>query len=98
MTTARGVKATTTTTLEQGSTAPVIRPAQIEALHKGNVHGTSAGDAATAALLSDETTIPPLLRRRSRSVDLSMTEEAPPSMTVIGSCNEDGHGLVSWWC
>jgi DNA-directed RNA polymerase III subunit RPC8 len=37
-----------------------------------------------------------LTRRRSSSMGVS-EDEVPASMQIIGSINEDGLGLVSWW-
>lgn len=36
-------------------------------------------------------------RERGTSVDLTDVEEAPSAMTITGSMNEEGLGLVSWW-
>eukprot|EP00903_Cladosiphon_okamuranus_P019376 g17816.t1 len=42
-------------------------------------------------------TEPPVVRERGTSVDLTDVEEAPSAMTITGSMNEEGLGLVSWW-
>lgn len=36
-------------------------------------------------------------RERGTSVDLTSVEEAPSAMTITGSMNEEGLGLLSWW-
>lgn len=36
-------------------------------------------------------------RERGVSVDLTDAQEAPSAMTITGSMNEEGLGLVSWW-
>ncbi|CAM9208006.1 unnamed protein product [Ectocarpus sp. 12 AP-2014] len=40
---------------------------------------------------------PPVVRERGTSVDLTDVEEAPSAMTITGSMNEEGLGLLSWW-
>jgi hypothetical protein len=39
----------------------------------------------------------PLLRRRSSSIGLSMDDEVPVPMQILGSTNDCGLGLLSWW-
>lgn len=36
-------------------------------------------------------------RERGMSVDLSSVDDALSAMTITGSMNEEGLGLVSWW-
>lgn len=36
-------------------------------------------------------------REGGSSIDLAGVEEAPSAMTITGSMNEEGLGLVSWW-
>eukprot|EP00612_Vaucheria_litorea_P006232 CAMPEP_0171481032 /NCGR_PEP_ID=MMETSP0946-20130122/6471_1 /TAXON_ID=109269 /ORGANISM="Vaucheria litorea, Strain CCMP2940" /LENGTH=149 /DNA_ID=CAMNT_0012012461 /DNA_START=362 /DNA_END=808 /DNA_ORIENTATION=- len=36
-------------------------------------------------------------RRRSSSVDSTVQSSIPPCMKIIGSTNEDGLGMTSWW-
>ncbi|CAN0474138.1 unnamed protein product, partial [Hapterophycus canaliculatus] len=36
-------------------------------------------------------------RERGTSVDLTDVQEAPSAMTITGSMNEEGLGLLSWW-
>ena len=87
VTTARGVKSTTTTSVEENAAAKGPDPRLV----RGNV-------PESAALAAGDAAEPPQpVRRRSCSVDLSLNDDAPPPMKVIGSCNEYGLGLASWW-
>eukprot|EP00752_Nemacystus_decipiens_P003713 g3422.t1 len=56
--------------------------------------GVVAGRGGSAAGNGTE---PPIVRERGTSVDLTDVEEAPSAMTITGSMNEEGLGLVSWW-
>ncbi|TYZ64823.1 hypothetical protein PybrP1_004957 [[Pythium] brassicae (nom. inval.)] len=38
-----------------------------------------------------------LARRRSSSVDLSDTDPTPSAIHILGTIDEDGLGLTSWW-
>lgn len=87
VTTARGVKSTTTTSVEENAAAKGPDPRL--------VRGNAPESAALAA--GDAAEPPQPVRRRSCSVDLSLNDDAPPPMKVIGSCNEYGLGLASWW-
>jgi len=46
----------------------------------------------------DQLPLPGPLRRRSLSLDLTAQHEDPAPMKLIATINEDGLGLVSWWC
>jgi DNA-directed RNA polymerase III subunit RPC8 len=94
VTTARGVNTTTTSTEEQGSASG--QQGKMDPLHKPLGGGSAAADSAAVSSLFPEEN-PPLLRKRSRSIDLAMSDELPPAMKIIGSANEDGLGLVTWW-
>jgi hypothetical protein len=39
----------------------------------------------------------PPVRKRSLSVEISDSQQAPASMHIVASICEDGLGLISWW-
>ncbi|CAM9478944.1 unnamed protein product [Scytosiphon promiscuus] len=53
----------------------------------GGMGGGAAGNGAE----------PSVVRERGTSVDLTDVQEAPSAMTITGSMNEEGLGLLSWW-
>ena len=60
----------------------------------------SAGQSGPALPPADAPTassVPPLLRRRSSSIDLNPDDELPSAMEVVGAIDDFGLGLVSWW-
>lgn len=61
---------------------------------KGTVATTTSESTAEASRAED---VPPMVRRRSTSMDLSNKEDAPSVMQVVGGMNEDGLGMVEWW-
>jgi len=58
---------------------------------------TSVDKGPPPELLSFSDANAPLMRRRSSSIDVLHAEEAPSAMQIMGSINEDGLGLISWW-
>ncbi len=91
VTTARGVKSTTTTSVEENSAAKAVDP------RLGRSNAPESAALVSSSLAGDIPEPPMPVRRRSRSVDLSLSDDAPPTMKVIGSCNEYGLGLACWW-
>eukprot|EP01041_Mallomonas_annulata_P003228 gene3228-6382_t len=81
-TTAKGTQATTTTETK----GPNAQPSLLNSLHKPAIGG-----------INDLTTEDPAVRRRSSSIGIQNDEELPAVMQIIGSMNEDGLGLTSWW-
>lgn len=39
----------------------------------------------------------PPVRKRSLSVEISDSQQAPASMHIVASICEDGLGLITWW-
>ncbi|CAN0120133.1 unnamed protein product [Pylaiella littoralis] len=72
----------------QATTVSTARGAGVAT--RGVVGGGGGGAAGNGAE-------PPVVRERGTSVDLTDVEEVPSAMTITGSMNEEGLGLVSWW-
>ncbi len=86
---------------------------QVTTTAKGRIATTNTSEATSVIMsderiqnISNPTTQPlpfaqledgSVTRKRSSSVDLSNEEELPAAMQIVGCCNEDGLGLLSWW-
>jgi RNA polymerase III subunit Rpc25 len=73
-------------------------------IHNGIVSGTSSAPGAAAGNvgigMGSGLAIPAVRRQRSSSsIGIGSDESVLPAvMQVVGCANEDGLGIVSWWC
>eukprot|EP00904_Undaria_pinnatifida_P001880 jgi/Undpi1/11693/HiC_scaffold_36.g13988.m1 len=71
----------------QATTVSTARGGGASGAVAGGAGGGGAGEGGAGARV----------RERGTSVDLTSVEEAPSAMTITGSMNEEGLGLLSWW-
>lgn len=59
--------------------------------------GKIATETQTAGTPQGTLQSPELQRKRSKSVDLTLSEPTPSAMQLVGRIDEGGLGLCSWW-
>lgn len=81
------------TSTVKGTTATVTTESQHPSSTSQSIEPTSA----VAHGADEDIPAPQAIRKRSTSFDLAKNSEPPAAMQIIGSINEDGLGLPSWW-